>query len=60
MTVSHASTGTALTEEGREFLQERVARFGLVAGVGSFAFWLYRSMVIVANAGQGFEDPSFW
>ena len=60
MTLSRASAGTALTEEGREFLQGRVARFGLVAGVGSFVFWLYRSILIVASGGQGFEDPSFW
>ena len=37
-----------------------MARFGLVAGVGSFVFWLYRSILIVASGGQGFEDPSFW
>ena len=57
---SHAATGTVLTEEGREFLQGRVARFGLVAGVGSIAFWLYRSIKIVVDGGQGFADPSFW
>ena len=57
---SHAATGTVLTEEGREFLQGRVARFGLVAGVGSIAFWLYRSIMIVVDGGQGFADPSFW
>jgi len=60
MTISPGSTGTALTEEGREFLQNRVARFGLVAGVGSFAFWLFRTVAIVADGGQGFEDPSLW
>jgi serine/threonine-protein kinase len=60
MTISPGSTGTALTEEGREFLQKRVARFGLVAGVGSIAFWLFRLVTVVADGPQGFRDPSFW
>lgn len=60
MTVSHASAGTALTEEGREFLQQRVARFGLVAGAGSFVFWLFRSITIIADLDESIDDPSFW
>ena len=60
MTVTPGSTGSALTEEGREFLQQRVARFGLVAGIGSFAFWLFRLVTIVADGGEGLGDPSFW
>jgi eukaryotic-like serine/threonine-protein kinase len=59
-TVETAPSGTALTEEARAFLQERVARFGLVAGLGSFFFWLFRVATIALVDGYGIEHPSFW
>lgn len=59
-TVVAVSTGTALTEEGRAFLQERVARFGLVAGLGSLFFWLFRVATISLLDGYDLGHPSFW
>ena len=60
MIVSSPSARTALTEEEREFLQQRVARFGLVAGAGSGAFWLFRAVTIVSTDADASGDPSFW
>jgi hypothetical protein len=49
LTNAHTTADLAATEQGRAMLQERVARFGLAAGGGFAAFYVYRALLVLGS-----------